>query len=99
MVLMHWPVVLVLSTIRSHNEISRWIVSYRLFSQTRGRTAALLLQAHDLSLQYVDRIPDQSSRSEIRFAAGISIRVVHELVRRHETYFHRRTSPCMGRVR
>jgi hypothetical protein len=33
---------------RSHNEISRWIVRYMLFSQTRGRTAALLLQAHDL---------------------------------------------------
>ena len=28
----------------------------------------------------------------MRFAAGISIRVMRELVRRHETYFHRRTS-------
>jgi hypothetical protein len=96
MLLMRWPVVLVLSTIALINEISRWIVNYLLFSQTRGRTAALLLQAHDLSLQYVDRIPDQSSRSKIRFAAGISIQVMHELVRRHESLFPQKSVPMYG---
>jgi hypothetical protein len=70
MVLMRWPVVLVLSTIVLINEISKWIVSYLLFSQTRGRPAALLLQAHDLSLQHVDRTP--TNLRGMRFALPLA---------------------------
>ena len=55
---------------RSHKEISRWIVSYMLFSQTRGRTAALLLKAHNLFLHDVDRI--QINLRGLRFASPLA---------------------------